>query len=171
MKDYGLYKNTEGYSDPTAAEAIKGMPKPGEIWMYKDREVLIVKNQGGYSNILTLSADPIKNPTAIEVAGRFTTPGKISYAFNDKLGAMVERISDIEFKCVLAEIEASFNLCVYSDVQAAKETYEQQVISDRMRLVEAENKSLKKKLSLIRGMYDELLNRFIDRFGDCEEHG
>lgn len=47
MADYGLYRNGEGYSDPTAAEAIMGMAKPGEIWEYKGREVLIVKNQGG----------------------------------------------------------------------------------------------------------------------------
>lgn len=173
MAEYGLHKNSEGYADPTAAEAIKGRAKPGEIYEYKGREVLIVKNQGGYSNILSLS-DHIRNSKnekeSIEVAGRYTEPGMLSYAFNSNLGAFVERVSDIEFKCILSEIEASFNLCFYSNVQPEKETYELKVAMDRLNLAEAENKSLKKKLSLIRGMYDELLNRFIDRFGGYEDH-
>lgn len=174
MADYGLHKNAEGYADPTAAEAIKGMAKPGEIYEYKGREVLIVKNQGGYSNILSLS-DHIRNSKnekeSIEVAGRYTEPGMLSYAFNRNLGAFVGRISDTELKTILLEIEASFNLIIFSDVQPEKETYEQMVLADRLKLAEAENKSLKKKLALIRGMYDELLNRFIDRFGECEDHG
>lgn len=169
MAEYGLNKNSEGYSDPTAAEAIKGMAKPGEIWKYKGREVLIVKNQGVYSNILTLAEHPGKDKTTIEVAGRYTTPGKMTYAFNSNLGAFVERLSDTEFKCVLNEIEASFNLIIYSDVQQ-KESYEQMVLADRLKLSETENKALKKKLALVRSMYDELLNKFIDRFGSSDEH-
>ena len=101
MADYGLNRNSEGYSDPTAAEAIKSMAKPGEIYGYKGREVLVVKNQGGYCNILTLSYDPGKDKNSIEVAGRYTTPGKLSYAFSDKLGAMVERITKDEYDFVL----------------------------------------------------------------------
>lgn len=170
MVDNGLYRNSEGYADPTAAEAIKGMAKPGEIWKYKGKEVLIVKNQGVYSNILTLSTNPSKDKTVIEVARRYTTPGKLNYAFNSNLGVFVERLSDAEFKGILAEIEASFNLCIHSDVQPVKETYEYKVIADRMKLAEAKNKSLETQLVLIRGMYDELLNKFIDRFGGCENH-
>lgn len=52
MADFGAYKNGEGYADPTAYEAVRGMAKLGEIWTYKDKEVLIVRNQGTYCNIL-----------------------------------------------------------------------------------------------------------------------
>lgn len=48
MADFGAYKNGEGYADPTAYEAVRGMAKAGEIWTYKDKEVLIVRNQGTY---------------------------------------------------------------------------------------------------------------------------
>lgn len=55
MANYGLKKNSEGYADPTAYAAIMGAAKPGEIWSYRGRECLIVKNQGKYSNIIQLS--------------------------------------------------------------------------------------------------------------------
>lgn len=116
MADYGLNRNAEGYADPTAAEAIKGIAKPGEIWKYKGREVLIVKNQVGYCNILTLSPNPGKGNATIEVAGRYTTPGKLNYAFKQDLAKKIEQISGAEFKNVLSEIESCFNITLYSDV-------------------------------------------------------
>lgn len=163
MADYGLHRNSEGYADPTAAEAIKGMTRPGEIYKYNGREVLIVQNQGGYSNILTLSDTPGKdNP--IEVAGRYTTPGKLNYAFNSRLGALVERITVAEFEVIVDEIKTSLKFSICAD---PIKSYEQMVQNDRIRLLESENKGLKKKFELMRGMYDELLSKFIDRFGDC----
>lgn len=158
MADYGLNRNSEGYSDPTAAEAIKGMAKPGEIWKYNNKEVLIVKNQGGYSNILTLSAIPGKDKIIIEVAGRYTTPGKLNYAFNQNLAKKVEQISGAEFKNVLSEIESSFNISLYSDVAPPPP----KASSDAAEL-KTENRRLKKRLEVLRGMYDELLNRFLNK--------
>lgn len=160
MQDYGLYRNGEGYSDPTAAEAIKGMAKPGEIWKYKGREVLIVKNQGVYSNILTISAAPGKDPTTIEVAGRYTTPGKLNYAFNNLLGAMVERITDGEMKEVLAAIEASLSI---RTEQPIEEKFARIVKDTEYESVKTENRKLKKRFEVLRCMYDELLNRFLNK--------
>ena len=158
MADYGLHRNSEGYSDPTAAEAIKGMAKPGEIWKYKGREVLIVKDQGGYSNILTLSTAPGKDKTTIEVAGRYTTPGKLNYAFNDRLGAMVERLSETEFTDILHQIEAAFNITLLSAVEPPPPKSFIEVAE-----LKTENRRLKKRLEVLRGMYDELLNRFLNK--------
>ena len=160
MAEYGLYRNSEGYADPTAAEAIKGMAKPGEIWQYKGREVLIVKNQGGYSNILTLSPAPGKDKTTIEVAGRYTTPGKLNYAFNNLLGAMVERIPDGELKEVLAAIEASLSI---RTEQPIEEKFDRLKESVECASLKTENRKLKKRLEVLRGMYDELLNRFLNK--------
>lgn len=158
MADYGLNRNAEGYADPTAAEAIKGIEKPGEIWKYKGREVLIVKNQKGYCNILTLSTNPGKDQTTIEVAGRYTTPGKLNYAFNQDLAEKVGKISEVELDNVLSEIEESLSL--------------RPVISGRrgrmaIANAETENKKLQKKLEVLRGMYDDLLNRFLNKESEC----
>lgn len=160
MAEYGLNRNSEGYADPTAAEAIKGMAKPGEIWTYKDREVLVIKNQGGYSNILTLSTAPGKDKTTIEVAGRYTTPGKLNYAFNDILGAMVERITDGELKEVVAAIEDSLSIRTELPIE---EKFDRLKESMECANVKTENRRLKKRLEVLRGMYDELLNRFLNK--------
>lgn len=157
MAEHGPYKNAEGYVDPTAAEAIKGMAKPGEIWKYKNREVLIVKNQGGYSNILTLSTIPGKGQNTIEVAGRYTTPGKLNYAFNENLSRKVDKLSGAEFKSVLSEIERSFGITMYTDVKPPE------VFNHEATDFETENKKLQKKLEVLRGMYDELMNRFLNK--------
>jgi hypothetical protein len=160
MAEYGLNRNSEGYADPTAAEAIKGMAKPGEIWKYKGREVLIVKNQGGYSNILTLSTAPGKDKNTIEVAGRYTTPGKLNYAFNDRLGAMVGRITDGELKEVVAAIEDSLSIRTELPIE---EKFDRLKESMECANVKTENRRLKKRLEVLRGMYDELLNRFLNK--------
>lgn len=166
MQDYGLYRNSEGYADPTAAEAIKGMAKPGEIWKYKGKEVLVVKNQGGYSNILTLSTIPGKDQTTIEVAGRYTTPGKLNYAFNSNLGAMVERITPTELQDVWVAILESMEIDIRSEYAPHKEEKTAAIVETAVNKdFEAENKALKKKNSLLRAMYDELLDRFIEKFG------
>ena len=55
MADYGLHKNSEGYADPTAYEAIRGMAKPGEVWKYKGREVLIVKIKAATATFYSLA--------------------------------------------------------------------------------------------------------------------
>lgn len=168
MADYGLNRNSEGYLDPTAAEAIKGMAKPGEIWEYKDKEVLIVKNQGGYCNILVLSPAPGKDKTTFEVAGRYTTPGKISYAFNDLLGAMVERITKEEYESVMKEVCIAFFGTSEPVAESPEESKDEAIVFDTECMdFETENKALKKKYSLLRGMYDELLTQFLDRFGGC----
>lgn len=160
MADYGLNRNAEGYADPTVAEAIKGIAKPGEIWKYKGREVLIVKNQGGYSNILTLALAPGKDKTTIEVAGRYTTPGKLNYAFNSNLGAKVERITDSEFKEVVAAIEASLSIRTEQPIEEKFNRLKESMECDSLK---TENRKLKKRLEVLRGMYDELLNRFLNK--------
>ncbi len=157
MAEHGPYKNAEGYSDPTATDAIKGLTKPGEIYEYKGREVLIVKNQGGYSNILTLSDVPAKDSESIEVAGRYTTPGKLTYAFNNKLGRKVTKLSDFEFEVVRSEIVNC--LCLNPSAPARRE----RPSDSANKKAETEIKKLNKKLDVLRGMYDELLERFLNK--------
>lgn len=174
MKDYGLYKNGEGYSDPTAAEAIKGMAKPGEIWKYKGREVLIIKNQGGYCNVLTLSTAQGKDKNTIEVAGLYTTPGKLNYVFNDLLGAKVKQITKDEYDSVVQEICRALPFRHKSEpVADTPEENKSEAIAETAVCMdyEAENKALKQKNALLRSMYDDLLTKFLDRFGGCESHG
>ena len=161
MADYGLYKNSEGYSDPTAAEAIKGMAKPGEIWTYKGKEVLIVKNRGGYSSILIMTNKPGKGKDSMEVAGLYTVPGMVNYVFNNLLGKCVDRLSDADFNEVLNEVEAAFDFGGKLS-KPATIPVEFAVNAD----LEAENAALKKEIATISALYDKLVDKMIDKIGN-----
>lgn len=110
MAEYGLHKNGEGYADPTAFEGIRGRAKPGEIYEYKGKEVLIIKNQGGYCNVLTVCDFPGKGNDTVEIAGGYVTPGKINYTFNDQLAGFVRRIANAEFDNVLQSVADAFDM-------------------------------------------------------------
>ena len=174
MADYGIYKNSEGYADPTAAEAIKGMAKPGEIWLYKDRECLIVKNQGTYCNILQLSAKYKRDSVA--VAEYWAHPGMFSYAFNDLLGECIGKLTDDEYNAVVEEVaevlqmplvqkeqqkQATSGVCV--DNSWVHELVEKQKIIIREKEDEAQR--LRGQVELMKNLYNELLNKCIDKMG------
>lgn len=153
MANYGMFKNGEGYADPTAYKAIMGMAKAGEIWTYKNGECLIVKNQGTYCNILQLS--DIEKHDCISVADKFANPGMISYAFNVKLGQYVDRLSPAQMGEVRGEIEAALGMNIVENMVACKaEPKEEPTVPNN----EREN-ALMAKLELLQGMYNDLLAR------------
>lgn len=170
MAEYGLYKNSEGYVDPTAYEAIRGMAKPGEIWTYKEREVLIVKNQGGYSNILQLG---IYKKGCVDVAGRYAQPGMLSYAFNDLLTAKVEAVTDEEFAAIQEEVAEALGLTnepkgiVAAMDERNKENFERWLKEAPVTVLEAdpEKEALRAKVVLLQNMYNDLLGKVIAKVG------
>ena len=176
MGDYGLYKNGEDYADPTAAEAIKGMAKPGEIWLYKDREVLIVKNQGTYCNILQLSVKYKRDSVA--VAEYWAQPGMLSYAFNDLLGECIGKLEAEEYNTVVEELaevlqmplipqlvepQREENSGVCADTSWINELVEKQKITIREKEDEAQR--LRGQVELMKNLYNELLSKVIDKVG------
>ena len=48
-----LYKNAEGYTDPTAASTLS-RKEPGDIWEYRDGECLVIRAHSGFATILRL---------------------------------------------------------------------------------------------------------------------
>lgn len=167
MAEYGLNKNSEGYADPTACEAIRGMAKPGEIWTYKERECLIIKNQGSYSNILQLGA---YKKGSIEVAGRYAQPGMLSYAFNDLLTECVEKITDAEFSAIREEVADALDIYEtakhYGDeaISAEIENLKRTAVIMPVE-VDPEKEALKAKVDLLQNMYNDLLGKVIDKVG------
>lgn len=172
MAEYGLHKNSEGYADPTAYEAIRGMAKPGEIWIYKERECLIINNQGSYSNILQLGS---YKKGSIEISGRYAQPGMISYAFNDLLTECVEKITDAEFSAIREEVAEAMGMlqrfgeekedasgsCVDTCL-APKQIDELKTI---IRGKEDENQRLRGQKELLQNLYTDLLNTVVARVG------
>jgi hypothetical protein len=165
-----FYRNSEGYVDLTAAEAINSMAKPGEIWMYKGRECLIVKNQSGHSNILQLSTSWKKG--SIEIGSYYAQPGMLSYAFNDLLGERVSKLTDTEFNTVVEEIEEALQMrlikkeCVQQKTPDDSWMHEQ---AEKQRIIirekEDENQRLRGQVELMKNLYNDLLGKVIDKVG------
>lgn len=142
MAEYGLFRNCEGYADPTAYEAILGMAKPGEIWQYKDKEVLIVRNQGSYSNVLQLGR---YKEGSVEIAGRYALPGMLSYVFNTLLIECVEKLTEEETNEVLKEVAAAMGM--QFEVEPVTVNFD------------AEKVALAAKADTLRSMYSELVDK------------
>lgn len=165
MAEYGAYKNSEGYADPTAYEAIRGMAKPGEIWLYKEREVLIVKNQGGYSNILQLGS---YKKGCVDVAGRYAQPGMLSYAFNDLLTSKVDVLTDEEFENICKEVaealKTQFIEIEFDCKEATKAALREAKVMPFIE-IDPEKEALKAQNDLLRKMYNDLLGKVIEKVG------
>jgi hypothetical protein len=177
MADYGLHKNSEGYADPTAYEAIRGMAKPGEIWTYKERKCLIIKNQGSYSNLLQLGS---YKKGSVCVAGKlYAQPGMLSYAFNDLLTERVETLSGEEFNEILKEVADALELRFAHEVETGelvaavnertKEKFKQWAAkAEHVVLpveVDPEKEALKAKVEMLQSMYNDLLAKVIEKVG------
>lgn len=184
MADYGLKKNNEGYADPTAYKAITGMQKPGEIWSYKGRDALIIKNQGTFCNILLLGEYNPKG-TNIEIHGQFTQPNMISYAFNDYLNNYQGRVTPDEFESVLDAIEEALGIDLAPKAASiAVDTQENRKLKEELDAMTArfketdalltahmemcataENAATKYRIQLemMQQMYSDLMEKFLQR--------
>lgn len=171
MAEYGLYKNSEGYADPTAYEAIRGMAKPGEIWVYKDREILIVKNQGSYCNVLQLGS---YKKGCIDINGRYAQPGMISYAFNNLLTERVETLSDDKINTILQEVADALELRVTKNWDNAAGLQQRLFVpleaeKEKIEFIDpakdAEIAALKATNEMLQSMYNDLLAKVIAKVG------
>lgn len=111
MADYGLKRNGSGYYDETAYKAFMGMAKAGDIWTANDgkKQVLILKNQGEFCNVLTL-IDTYKHSRMMEITSAgtyYTDPGMVKYLFNARLGVFVQRLPADEFAKVMEAVEGA----------------------------------------------------------------
>lgn len=186
MADYGLKKNAEGYADPTAYKAITGIQKPGEILAYKGGDALIIKNHGTFCSILRLK-DKECGDNCTEIGGRYTDPRMLSYAVNDNFSTYQGKITPGEFGWVLAEIEnalgieiephtasavsavsASENVRLKEELdvmQARLKESELRAVDHVERCAVAEDEAMRCKiqLDLLKQMYSDLMEKFLQR--------
>ena len=151
MNERELKRNSEGYNDPTAYEALKGMAKEGEIWTYKDKEMLIIKNHGNFCNALALigtrtSVDDIE---VISKTMKYTNPAMVQYVYTDKLGQFVKELSDLDFANMLNCVGAALGI---------ERGCEEQVNTANDDLIR-----LKVQHKYLQRMYDDLLQKLIEK--------
>lgn len=151
MNERELKRNSEGYYDPTAYEALKGIAKEGEIWTYRDKEMLIIKNHGNFCNALVLintrtSVDEIE---VISKTVKYTNPAMVQYVYTDKLGQFVKELSDFDFANVLKCVGAALGI---------ERGHEEQVNTANDDLIR-----LKVQHKYLQRMYDDLLQKLIEK--------
>ena len=177
MGDFGLRKNSEGYNDPTAYYAIRGMAKSGEVWTYSaggyEKQALIIKNNGNYCNVLTLQ-DEQKNAARIEVYSdslHYTDPGMLCWLFSSTLGMRVAVLPEAEFEAILDEVQDALGLELVTHTEGGNvdtEAMEKELIMmkhelDTAKAACASMESLEVQLETYKGLYVDLLNKLLKR--------
>lgn len=107
-----LKKNSEGYPDPTAYNAIRNLegaehrPQQGEIWYIgqtKRELALIIAVQEKYCNIITLRREAL--PQSIQVfvenAMYYADPTALSYCLNYKFNKFVWTCDEDDFRKII----------------------------------------------------------------------
>lgn len=189
MAEYGLYKNAEGYADPTPYQAIKNMVKPGEIWTFQKKdnteaEVLIVAFGDNIATILYLM-DEYKDG-CVECALKWVNPRMLNWSWGGFLSKRVKKLTDDEFDQILDVVEDALEIQipvkeVEPDPAASREIVEMKHELDALycRYKEADSmagkyaeaykqanneaEKLKIQLEMLKGMYSDLMEKFLQR--------
>lgn len=149
VEKYNPKRNAEGYVDPTAYEALKNMHKAGEIWTFRNKKMLIIKNNGRVCNTLAL-LDSSEEAGDIEVGnGYYTNPAMVQYVYTDTLDRFVERLSKTEFGLTLKAVGDALGVEVFNESNGQAQNEE---------LVK-----LKIQHKYLQHMYDDLLQKLIEK--------
>lgn len=192
MSDFRLDKNRQGYRDETAYNAIKSvggvkeMVKSGEIWQMEKanggtQEAYIIKAFENVSVILTLSED-VRNTGEIPVQSRaqmWADPRKIRFTYNSNFTDFVKKVPEDEaerintttrytlFGVVLAQTKPTDRKTEeeLDELREQAESSEKELDSCRELIADLENENIKyqAQAEMMRGMYNELLDRAIGK--------
>ncbi len=104
-KDTDIKHNGSGYYDETAYMAIRGMHKPGEIWVRNtdQRQVLVLAAHRKFCTVLPLSDHQDAYGDKIPVNGsctQYAHPGKVMYMYHDLFGKYVRKMDHKDFQSV-----------------------------------------------------------------------
>lgn len=118
-----VYRNSEGYYDPTAGEALSRMGgakmqrvEAGEIWEVEPKygpnfEMLVIKPSQNYATGLRLTDEPTENCVSIEaMAIKYSDVGRPIYTYNDMFVRFVKALKPNEFARVKREMAETLDL-------------------------------------------------------------
>lgn len=155
-------KNAEGYSDPTAYQAIKNMVKPGEVWTFQKKdnteaEVLIIAFNDNIATILYLMDEfkegciEIVNPNDLHDV-RYVNPRMLNWTWGGFLGKRVTTLTDPEFNQVLTEIEDVLSVRIVKETDSVENHGIDQAVF-------RETVEMKDELDALRRDYKELYSK------------
>lgn len=183
MSNKELYRNTEGYADPTAYATLS-QKEPRDIWSYNDEACLIIKNHGRLSTILRLLPQS-RHPNNIEVMTKdgpmYADQRLLTFGMNDRMSQYIDTVSTVAFAEVIRRTEEALGINLQTgadpavaelraDLEAARDTIEglerqlgaKQALAGNAlaaEIAKAQTEAMKARnqLELLREMYNELL--------------
>ncbi len=108
-------KNSEGYMDVTAWEAIKQTdrkPQRGDIWLTESgKEVLVIQTGRTHHVILTLFPDAGYSRIGINSTTlMYANPMMLSYTYHTNFAKYIKTVDEDEFEDILARVSDALNL-------------------------------------------------------------
>ena len=192
MNNYLDLKNAEGYHDPVPYQASHSMIKPGEIWTKIDksgRELRYLVIASGDDIVTGISLIDQYRDGCLAVdnnESEWLNPRMIVWAWGSQFQRRIRTLSVQDFDWILAEVENVLSIYIAKDRQAdiaygdvpSAETEE---MREELRLTrdslnaalaeytalktssESEITTLRIQLEAIKGMYSDLLEKFVQR--------
>lgn len=190
MGDFGDKRNAEGYHDPTPYQAIKNMIKPGEIWTFQKKdnteaEVLIVAFGDNIATILYLM-DEYKDGCVecVSKSLKWVNPRMLNWTWGGFLMKCVKKLDIQEFAAISMEVEKVLAVKISREAVITVNPDELKAMKCRndelhkalicaedranhnMKIAEdaeAEATKLRIQLDTIKGMYSDLMEKFLQR--------
>ena len=108
-------RNSEGYMDTTAYEAIKAtdrIPQRGDIWLTEfGKEVLVIQKGRTHNVILTLFPDTGYNRIGINSTTlMYANPMMLSYMYHTNFAKYIKTVDGDEFEDILTSVADALNL-------------------------------------------------------------
>ena len=163
--DNEMLRNGSGYIDPTAAQAMKNMVYPGEIWTTATgKEVLILKDHGKVCTVLTLLDE--EKAGCIEVvsrAKRWCNPLFVTFVTRQNIGGFVKRLHAEDFADIWARVAESMGFSADSAREINRLKCENADMREKLRRSALAAQAEKEAMLPYKAMYYDLVDRLTGR--------
>lgn len=163
--DNDMLRNGSGYIDPTAAQAMKNMVYPGEIWTTATgKEVLILKDHGKVCTVLTLLDE--EKAGCIEVvsrAKRWCNPLFVTFVTRQNIGGFVKRLRAEDFADIWARVAEGMGFSADSAREINRLKGENADMREKLRRSALAAQAEKEAMLPYKTMYYDLVDRLTGR--------
>ncbi len=160
-----LLRNGSGYVDPTAAQAIRNMVCPGEIWSTTlGKEVLILKDNGVVCTVLILQEE--EKAGCIEVvsrAKRWCNPLFVTFVTRKNIGGFVKRLHAEDFADIWARVAEGMGFSADSAREINRLKGENADMREKLRRSALAAQAEKEAMLPYKAMYYDLVDRLTGR--------
>lgn len=163
--DNDMLRNGSGYIDPSAAQAMKNMVYPGEIWTTAiGKEVLILKDHGKVCTVLTLLEE--EKAGCIEVvsrAKRWCNPLFVTFVTRQNIGGFVKHLHAEDFADIWARVAEGMGFSADGAREINRLQGENAAMREKLRRSALAAQAEKEAMLPYKAMYYDLVDRLTGR--------